>query len=110
MKEALTRIDSFKERTARVGVDGHSRLPLGLAHRDRPAEPAGRLGGDRVWRSNGRRAAAATSVKIIRTRSPNTRTVNMMVKPGPDGGMQLTRIPIPPIPDHLKQVIEEQKS
>ena len=26
------------------------------------------------------------------------------------GGMELSRIPIPPIPDHLKQVIEEQKS
>jgi succinate dehydrogenase / fumarate reductase flavoprotein subunit len=36
-------------------------------------------------------------------------TINMMVKQGPRR-MQLSRIPIPPIPDHLKQVIEEQKS
>jgi len=36
-------------------------------------------------------------------------TINMMVRQTP-GGMTLSRIPIPPIPDHLKQVIEEQKS
>jgi succinate dehydrogenase / fumarate reductase flavoprotein subunit len=37
-------------------------------------------------------------------------TINIMVKPGPGGAMQLSRVPIPPVPDHLKQVIEEQKS
>ena len=37
-------------------------------------------------------------------------TINMMVKQVAGGGMQLSRIPIPAIPDHLKQVIEEQKS
>ncbi|MBM3818577.1 MAG: fumarate reductase/succinate dehydrogenase flavoprotein subunit [Acidimicrobiia bacterium] len=36
-------------------------------------------------------------------------TINMMVKEGA-GGMQVTRVPIPPIPDELTQVIEEQKS
>ena len=34
----------------------------------------------------------------------------MMVKQGSDGALQLTRIPIPPLPDHLKDVIEEQKA
>jgi succinate dehydrogenase / fumarate reductase flavoprotein subunit len=36
--------------------------------------------------------------------------VNMMVKQGPGGAIELSRIPLPPMPDHLKQVIEEQKS
>jgi succinate dehydrogenase / fumarate reductase flavoprotein subunit len=36
-------------------------------------------------------------------------TINMMVREGA-GGMQVTRVPIAPIPDNLTQVIEEQKS
>ena len=50
---------------------------------------------------------AATSSMLT---SGYNSTINMMVKQVAGGGMQLSRIPIPPIPDHLKQVIEEQKS
>jgi hypothetical protein len=32
-----------------------------------------------------------------------------MVKRRADGGMEVSRIPIPPIPPELQQVIEEQK-
>jgi succinate dehydrogenase / fumarate reductase flavoprotein subunit len=35
-------------------------------------------------------------------------TFNIVLKRGPDGEMQLVRRPIPPMPDELKQVIEEQ--
>ncbi|MGH7956854.1 MAG: fumarate reductase/succinate dehydrogenase flavoprotein subunit [Opitutaceae bacterium] len=35
--------------------------------------------------------------------------VNTVVWKGPDGAMQLRRAPIPPMPDDLKQVIEEMK-
>jgi hypothetical protein len=37
-------------------------------------------------------------------------TINIAVRQGPGDGMEIGRRPIPPIPDHLKQVIEEQKS
>jgi hypothetical protein len=33
-----------------------------------------------------------------------------MVKQGSTGELQLSRVPLPPMPDYLKQVIEEQKS
>ena len=33
-----------------------------------------------------------------------------MVKQGSDGRMQVSRVPLPPLPDYLKEVIEEQKS
>ena len=36
-------------------------------------------------------------------------TFNLVVKKGPNGEMQLSREPIPPMPDHLKAVIEEMK-
>jgi len=110
MKEALTRIDSFKERTARVGVDGHREYHSGW-------HTAIDLRNLLVVSE----AGACSAIERKESRGGHFRedhpdnvaeyaTVNMMVKPGPDGRMQLTRIPIPPIPDHLKQVIEEQKS
>ena len=37
-------------------------------------------------------------------------TINIMVKRAADGSMQVTRVPLPPIPPELQQVIEEQKS
>jgi succinate dehydrogenase / fumarate reductase flavoprotein subunit len=36
-------------------------------------------------------------------------TFNTVVDKGPDGKMRLRRQPLPPMPDHLKQVIEEMK-
>jgi succinate dehydrogenase / fumarate reductase flavoprotein subunit len=35
--------------------------------------------------------------------------VNIVTKRSPDGRMEVSRVPIPPMPDELKQVIEEQK-
>jgi succinate dehydrogenase flavoprotein subunit len=37
-------------------------------------------------------------------------TFNIMVKQTLDAGMLVSRVPIPPMPEELKQVIEEQKS
>jgi len=36
-------------------------------------------------------------------------TYNMVVRKGADGAMRLERVAIAPMPDELKQVIEEQK-
>jgi succinate dehydrogenase / fumarate reductase flavoprotein subunit len=35
--------------------------------------------------------------------------VNVVVRKGPDGQMQVEEVPIPPMPAELKQVIEEMK-
>jgi succinate dehydrogenase / fumarate reductase flavoprotein subunit len=35
--------------------------------------------------------------------------VNIVTKKGPDGRMQVSRVPLPPMPDELRQIIEEQK-
>jgi succinate dehydrogenase / fumarate reductase flavoprotein subunit len=37
-------------------------------------------------------------------------TFNIMTRRGPDGRVQVSRVPIAPMPDALTQVIEEQKS
>jgi succinate dehydrogenase / fumarate reductase flavoprotein subunit len=36
-------------------------------------------------------------------------TVNVMVKQSAHGEMQVSRVPLPPIPPELQQAIEEQK-
>jgi succinate dehydrogenase / fumarate reductase flavoprotein subunit len=42
-------------------------------------------------------------------KDPQYATFNTVVSKGPDGKMVLRRQPLPPMPDYLKQVIEEMK-
>jgi len=42
-------------------------------------------------------------------KDPKYASHNTVVAKGPDGKMQLRREPLPPMPDYLKQVIEEMK-
>jgi succinate dehydrogenase / fumarate reductase flavoprotein subunit len=41
---------------------------------------------------------------------PEYAQFNIAVRRAPDGRMQVSRVPLPPMPDYLKQVIEEQKT
>ena len=47
--------------------------------------------------------------KRIRDKVAEFGTINIMVKRSPDGEITVSRVPLPPMPDELKQVIEEQK-
>jgi succinate dehydrogenase / fumarate reductase flavoprotein subunit len=42
-------------------------------------------------------------------KSDDYATFNFVIEKGADGQMQLTRVPLPPIPAELQQVIEENK-
>src|SRR5687768_12426617 len=110
MKEALTRIQGFKERAARVGVSGprdyHSgwHTALDLHNLLTVSEAVARSAIER------RESRGGHFREDYPDKMAEFSTVNMMVKQGAGGALELSRVPLPPMPDHLKQVIEEQKS
>jgi succinate dehydrogenase / fumarate reductase flavoprotein subunit len=110
MQEAYARIQQLKDRAARVGVSGHREFHAG-------------------WHTSiDLRNLLAVSECITRSaierkesrgghfredypeKAAEFGTINVMTKRGADGTPQVSRVPIPPMPDELKQVIEEQKS
>jgi succinate dehydrogenase / fumarate reductase flavoprotein subunit len=110
MKEALVRIQGFKDRAARVGVTGHREYHAGwhtaldLRNLLAVAEAVTRSAIERK-ESRGGHFREDHPDKVA-----EYATFNIMVKEGKGGAMELARVPLPPIPDHLKEVIEEQKS
>jgi succinate dehydrogenase / fumarate reductase flavoprotein subunit len=110
MREALARIDQLKARAARVGVSGHREYHAGwhtaldLRNLLTVSEAVARSAIERK-ESRGGHFREDSPDKV-----PEFGTINIMVKQGSGGEIQISRVPIPPMPDHLKAVIEEQKS
>ena len=110
MQEALRRIWQFKQRSDRVGVSGHREYHAGwhtaldVRNLLDISECIARSAIERKESRGGH----------FREDHPDKAaefsTVNVMTKRGPDGMPQVSRIPIPAMPDYLKEVIEEQKS
>jgi succinate dehydrogenase / fumarate reductase flavoprotein subunit len=110
MREALMRIADFKERAARVGVTGHREYHAGwhtaldLRNLLTVSEAIARSAIERK-ESRGGHFREDYPDKVA-----EFSTINIAVRQGGGEVMEIGRIPIPPIPDHLKQVIEEQKT
>jgi succinate dehydrogenase / fumarate reductase flavoprotein subunit len=110
MQEALARIQGFKERAARAGVSGHREYHAGwhtaldLRNLLSVSEAVAKSAIERKESRGGHFR------EDYPDKSAEFGAVTLMVKQGADGGMELRRLPLPPIPDHLKEVIEEQKS
>ena len=109
MKEAVSRLQQYKERWARVGVSGHREYNGGW-----------HTAIDLQNLLNVAEAIAVSAIERKESRGGHFRedypdkvaefgTFNIMVKQEPGGGIAVSRVPLPPMPDHLKQVIEEQK-
>jgi succinate dehydrogenase / fumarate reductase flavoprotein subunit len=110
MKEALAVLQLLEERASRVGVSGHREYHAGwhtaidlrnlLAVSECVALSA-------IERKESRGGHFREDYP---DKSPEFGIVNIMVKLGARGDVQVSRIPLPPMPDYLKDVIEEQKS
>jgi succinate dehydrogenase / fumarate reductase flavoprotein subunit len=110
MQEALGKIQQFQERWTRVGIEGHREYHSGwhtaldLRNLLVVSEAITRSAIERKESRGGHfREDYPEKVAAFGT-------INMMVKQVPDRGMAVSRVPIPPMPDELKQVIEEQKT
>jgi len=109
MQEAVVRIGQLNERESRVGVSGHREYHAG-------------------WHTaidvrnllTVSEAIARSAIERKESRGGHFRedypqkadeygTFNIMVRQGSGGSMQVSRVPIPAMPDYLKEVIEEQK-
>jgi succinate dehydrogenase / fumarate reductase flavoprotein subunit len=109
MRQALQKLEALKARAARVGVIGHREYnggwhaALDLRNLMAVSEAITRSALER------RESRGGHFRDDYPDKHQEFATLNVMVKQTV-GGMQVTRIPLPPIPPELQQVIEEQKS
>ncbi|MGH9241756.1 MAG: fumarate reductase/succinate dehydrogenase flavoprotein subunit [Vicinamibacterales bacterium] len=110
MQEALSRIQHFNARASRLGVSGHREYHAGwhtaidVRNLLAVAEAITRSAIERKESRGGHFR------EDYPQKADAFATFNIMVKRAGDRAMQVSRVPIPALPDYLKDVIEEQKS
>ncbi|MSO45506.1 MAG: fumarate reductase/succinate dehydrogenase flavoprotein subunit [Acidobacteria bacterium] len=110
MREAVDRIQGYKERLRRVGVSGgreyHSGWHTAIDLRNLlvVSEAIARSAIERKESRGGHFR------EDYPEKDPACATFNVSTRPGPGGAMQVSHVPLPSMPDYLKEVVEEQKS
>jgi succinate dehydrogenase / fumarate reductase flavoprotein subunit len=109
MRQAMERLAGLRERAARAGVTGHREYHTGW----HTAQDLGNLliVSEAITRSalERKESRGGHFRQDYPARDPQYATFNVAVKQGPDGAMQVSRVPIPPMPEELKRVIEENQ-
>jgi len=109
MKTALDELEKLRERACRVGVGGHREYNPGWhAAIDLPNLL---LVSEAVTRSaiERRESRGGHFREDHPDKDPAFGTVNLVVRKGKDGRMELSRVPIPDMPHELQSVIEAMK-
>ena len=110
MREALVKIEALNARAATVGVEGHREYHAGwhtaidVRNMLSISEAIARSAIERKESRGGHFR------EDYPDKDPAYATFNVCTKRVAGGGMEVSRLPLAPIPDELKQVIEEQKS
>jgi succinate dehydrogenase / fumarate reductase flavoprotein subunit len=110
MQEAVTELAALKARAARAGVTGHREYNPGwhtaidLKHLLAISEAIARSAIERK-ESRGGHFREDFPEKV-----PEYATFNIVTRRRSDGSMEVRRVPLPPLPPELKQIIEDQKA
>jgi succinate dehydrogenase / fumarate reductase flavoprotein subunit len=110
MRQALTVIQTLKERAALVGVSGHREYHAGwhTALDLRNLLPVSECVA--VSALERKESRGGHFREDYPEKSTEFGAVNVQVRQGPRGEVQVARLPLPAMPAHLAQVIEEQKN
>ena len=109
MQEALTRLDSLNARARRVGVEGHREFNAGwhtcldLRNLLDVSEAITRSAVERKESRGGHFRDDYPD------KQPDFGTFNISTRRLADGSMTVSRVPLKELPNHLRQVIEEEK-
>ena len=110
MQEALQHLAALQARAARAGVTGHREYNPGwhtaidLKNLLTVSEAITRSAIERKESRGGHFR------EDYPDKSPEYATFNIVTRPRPDRSMEVRRVPLPPLPPELKQIIEDQKS
>jgi succinate dehydrogenase / fumarate reductase, flavoprotein subunit len=109
MREALTGLTSLRERAETVGVIGNREYNNGwhtAIDLDNLLTISEAITLSAIERKESRGGHFREDYP---DKAPEFATLNIAVRRRPDGAMQVDRIPLPPLPPELKQVIDEMK-
>jgi len=110
MVEAAAALEDLKARAARAGVTGHREYNPGwhtaidLKNLLAVSEAITRSAIERKESRGGHFR------EDFPDKNPDYGTFNIITRQRPDGSMEVRRVPLPPLPPELKQIIEDQQS
>ena len=109
MRKALEQLKQLRARTQRVGVRGHREYNAGWHTAQDVANLLTVSEAVTLSALERKESRGAHFRDDYPAKDDNFAHFNIVVQKGADGEMKLSRVPIPPMPEELKQIIQEMK-